>query len=282
MLGSYLLTFREVLEAALVTAIILAYLSRTDRSVLKKSVWIGVYLAAGASVIFGAAIWALYGSISEEAGVLFEAIAAFVAVIVLTSMIYWMSTRGKTLRSEIEKKVGGITVARGAGLGLLVFSFIVVAREGVETVLFLTPFLVQDTTGTLLGFVLGMLSSLVLSYAIFKMGMAINLRKFFYFTSILLVLMAGGLAGYGVHELLEYFEIVNIDTGWLGRAAYSLGIVGDSIWHHKGAIGSIFNVMFGYTAKAEWARVIVHVAYLIVALPLIIREYRRGGESSNP
>ncbi len=40
MLGQYLITFREVLEAALITAIILAYLTRTGREHLTPYVWI--------------------------------------------------------------------------------------------------------------------------------------------------------------------------------------------------------------------------------------------------
>ena len=204
---------------------------------------------------------------------MFEGVAALVAVGVLSSMIYWMATRGKMLREEVEHKLESITVKTGAALGLAVFSFIVVVREGIETVLFLTPFLVQDAPATLLGFGAGLVSALILSYAIFKVGMSINLRRFFYFTSILLILLAGGLTGYGVHELLDYGKLVKVDTGWLGSAAYSLNIPAESIWHHKGIVGSILNVMLGYTVKAEWARVIVHLLYLAIALPLTLKAY---------
>ncbi|MDP2743709.1 MAG: FTR1 family protein [Dehalococcoidia bacterium] len=273
MLGSYLLTFREVLEAALVTAIILAYLSRSGRGVFKRSVWYGVYAAVAASLALGAVVWLVYGTVSKETQVLFEGIAALVAVAVLSSMIYWMATHGKVLREEIEQKLESISFKTGAALGLALFSFIVVVREGIETVLFLTPFLVQDAPATLLGFGAGLVSALILSYAIFKVGMTINLRRFFYFTSILLILLAGGLTGYGVHELLDYGKLVKVDTGWLGSAAYSLNIPAESIWHHKGIVGSILNVMLGYTVKAEWARVIVHVLYLAIALPLTLKAY---------
>jgi high-affinity iron transporter len=277
-LGSYLITFREVLEAALITAIILAYLSRTGRTASKNHVWYGVYAAVAVSLALGFAVWLVYGTVSKQTQVLFEGVVALVAVGVLSSMIYWMATRGKMLREEIEQKLQTITFKGGAALGLALFSFIVVVREGVETVLFLTPFLLQDAPATLLGFGTGLVSSLILSYAIFKVGMTINLRQFFYFTSMLLILLAGGLTGYGVHELLEYSELAGLDTGWLGSAAYSLNIPGDSIWHHKGIVGSIFNVMLGYTVKAEWARVIVHLLYLAIALPLTLRAYRSPQE----
>jgi len=37
----------------------------------------------------------------------------------------------------------------------------------------------------------------------------------------------------------------------------------------------LFAVIFGYTVKAEWIRVIVHLAYLAIALPLVIGVYRK-------
>ena len=277
MIGQFLLAFREALEAALITAIILAYLARTKRKPLIRYAWYGIYLAVAASFVLGIFIWFVYGSLSGPAKALFEGVAALFAVLVLSSMIYWMASKGKELQKEVERRVKDIS-ARGATLALTSFSFIVVFREGLETVLFLTPFLLDDAVGTLTGAFLGVVSSLILAYAIFVVGMKINIRKFFYFTSILLVLLAGGLAGYGVHELTEYSEDSGIELGWLGEPAYNLDVPSESPFHHKGIIGSVFAVMFGYTVKAEWLRVIVHFAYLIIALPLVIWVYKKDAK----
>jgi high-affinity iron transporter len=181
-----------------------------------------------------------------------------------------MATKGKELKAEVERRVESIAT-RGAALGLISFAFVAVFREGLETVLFLTPFLVEDALGTVAGLLLGVATAVVLAYAIFFTGMRIGLRRFFYFTSILLVLLAAGLIGYGIHELMEYTGPAA--WGWLGQSAYNLNIPEGSLLHHKGAVGSIFAVMFGYTARAEWARVIIHVIYLAVVMPLVIWIY---------
>jgi len=275
LIGQFLLAFREALEAALITAIILAYLKRTEKNPLSRYVWYGVHLAVAASLVSGASIWFMYGSLTRPAKALFEGVAALFAVLVLSSMIYWMATKGRGLKKEVERRVEAI-VTRGATLALISFSFIIVFREGLETVLFLTPFLLNDAINTLAGAFLGIIASLALAYAIFVVGMKINIRKFFYFTSILLVLLAGGLAGYGVHELVEYSEETGIKLGWLGEYAYVLDIPEDNPLHHKGVVGSILAVLFGYTVNAEWARVIVHLAYLAIALPLVVLVYKRG------
>lgn len=275
MIGQFLLAFRETLEAALITTLILAYLKRTGKSPLSRYVWYGVSLAMAASIVFGASIWFVYGGLTGQTKALFEGVAALFAVIVLSSMIYWMATKGKKLKIEVERRVEAY-VTSGATLTLISFSFIAVFREGLETVLFLTPFLIVDVLATLAGTLLGIGFSLALAYVIFVVGMRINIRKFFYFTSILLVLLAGGLAGYGVHELLEYFEEAGVALGWLSEPAYILDIPVESPLHHKGVIGSILAVMFGYTVKAEWARVIIHLSYLAITLPLVVLVYRKG------
>jgi len=267
-----LIAFREVLEAALIISIVLAYLSRTGRSRYSRYVWYGVFSATVASVVLGAVIFSVYGGLSESFKPLFEGAAALIAVVVLSFMIYWMATKGRELKAEVERRVESIAT-RGAILGLISFAFVAVFREGLETVLFLTPFLVEDAFGTVAGLLLGVVTSVALAYAIFFAGMKISLKRFFYFTSILLVLLAGGLAGYGVHEMIEYTG--SSAWGWLGQRAYNLGIAEGNLLHHKGAIGSIFAVMFGYTVSAEWARIIVHLSYLVIALPLVLWFYRK-------
>ncbi|NJE85937.1 FTR1 family protein [Thermococcus sp. CX2] len=267
--GAFLITFREALEAAIIVAIIVAYLRRTNRTEQIKNVWIGVGLSLLASILFGAAILGLYGGLEEKE--LFEGLASYLAVIVITSMIYWMATKGKNIRAEIESRISNTI----GPLALIGFTFIVVFREGLETVLFLTPFATQDFGGTLLGLIAGLIGALVLAYLIYGLGMRINLRTFFYYSSILLVFVAAGLAGYGTHELIEWAEEEGMDLGFIGETAYDLGIPSESLWHHKGAVGSVLAVLFGYSVTMEWGRIIVQFGYLILALYLVLRVYGR-------
>jgi len=274
MLGQYLITFREALEAALITAIILSYLNRTGRRPLARYVWYGVYLAIAASLGLGVFISFIYGTIAKSFQLLFEAATAFLAVAVLSSMIYWMAVKGRYIKKEMEQRVEAVTT-KGSIIGLVSIAFIVAFREGLETVLFIMPFSLNEPVATFAGVVSGVTSALILSYGIFMAGMKINLQRFFYFTSLLLILLAGGLAGYGTHELIEYYEQIGFNIGWLGEPAYVLDIPVENILHHKNVIGSILAVMFGYSVSAEWARVIIHLCYLAIALPSTIWIYRK-------
>lgn len=274
MLGQYLIAFREVLEAALVVGIVMTYMARTGKTHLTRYIWWGVALATVASVSSGLAVALVYGGLSEASEKLFEGLAALVAVAVLTTMIVWMALAG----GRVEREIGERTreaVEGGTVAGLVAFAFIMVFREGFETVLFLTPFATSDLSGTVYGLLLGLATALALSVAIVRLGVRIDLRRFFYLSSLLLVLLAAGLAGYGVHELLEYGEVTGAETGWLGESAYQLDIPSDSPLHHKGTVGSVFAVMFGYSVSMERLRVVVHTVYLVVFLPLVVTAYRR-------
>lgn len=215
------MTFREGFESALILSIIFAYLIKTNRKSLTKYVWVGTSVAIGASLILGISIWVVYRVLSEPVQVLFEGLAALLAVVVLSSMIFWLATKGTAIKKEIESRVESV-ITGGTKFALASFAFVAVFREALETVLFLTPFLSSQFLDTLIGAVLGILASTVLSYGVFAVGMRIDVRRFFFVTSVMLVLLAGGLAGYGVHELIEYSEFTGYDLGWLGRRAYDL------------------------------------------------------------
>jgi len=274
MIGQFLLAFREVLEAAIITSIILAYLARANRKDLSMFVWLGVSLATALSLVSGLLVWLMYGVLSRPTQVLFEGTAAIIAVVVLTSMILWLATKGRDIRENIETRVAPFA-KRGAGFALASFSYVVVFREGLETVLFLTAFVVNNPVGTAIGALSGLLASVALSYGIFAIGMRIDLQRFFYFTSVLLVLLAAGLAGYGVHELIEYAQLSGADLGWFSKYAYNLNIPPESLFHHRGLLGSILAVMFGYSVSAEWGRLLAYFTYLALALPTVVRAYRK-------
>lgn len=275
MIGQFLVAFRETLEAALIIALILSYLVRSGRRSYSRYVWLGVASAITVSLVLGMLVWYIYGVLPTTIKLLFESLTAFIAVLVLSTVIYWMAVKGRDIGMAIERRTE-VAASRADTIGLLSLGFIVVFREGAETILFLTPFFLADASMTLIGAFLGMFAALILSYGIFIAGMKISLRRFFYFTGILLILLAGGIAGYGTHELIEYFEENGLDTGWLGEPAYTLNIPVDSPFHPRGAVGSILAVMIGYTNSAEWARIMVQSAYLLTALLLLSHVYRKN------
>ena len=201
MFQSLVITLREGVEAALIVGIVLSYLKKAKRQGWNRIVYWGLAAAILASLV--AAYFVYRFEVAEEAyeGWLMLAGAVFVA-----SMIYWMWRTGKRMKQEIEAKLSSISASpsRLAGLGLFLFVFLMVFREGIETVLFLAA--VSLHTSELLDFmggVMGLALAIGLGVAFFKGSLRVNLHKFFKFTSLILFVVAAQLLISGIHELSE-------------------------------------------------------------------------------
>ena len=276
--GPFLITFRESLEAALIIGIIAAYLKKTEKGALTKSLYYGTAAAIIASLALGIVLAAFYGSLAGTGEKLFEGGAAIAATAVLTYMIFWMARHSHTIKDELQRKVEAV-VSKGYVIGLVAIAFIAVFREGVETVLFLTATGVQNPIGTIAGAAAGIAVVALLTLLTFKKIYSLNIRKFFFYSSILLIIFAAGLLGYGVHEFLEAAEETGAETGLWGQHAYDINPAANSdrtypLLHEKGALGSIFKGLVGYDGNPEWLRVIVYIAYWLAVGIYVIAAYK--------
>ncbi len=270
----FLIMFREGLEAALIIAILIAYLSKTNKSEFKKYVWGGAGLAIILSVIVGAILVFTLGELTGVAEQLFEGIAALLATVVLTAMIFWMAKNAKNIRTELQQKIDTI-VSNKYTLGLAALAFIAVFREGIETVLFLTASYAVDFGGTTLGIILGLIPVLVLAFLLIKGTVKLPLHKFFKYTGVLLIVFAAGLFGFGIHELMEAGESSGIEFGWFGEHTYDINPSDvTNVFHEKGTVGSVFKALVGWDGNPENLRVIVYVLYWLVIGGYFLRTYK--------
>ena len=200
MLSAFLVALREGVEAALVVGICLAYLSKISRPELKRTVWYAVAAAAVASLGLSYALTGL--AWNEET---FEGVLLLAAAVLLVTMIVWMRRVARTLRSEIEQRVGTFSgSSRFAVTGLFLFVFAMVAREGAETVLLLRA-VGLDSEGFFLwtGTLLGLGAAVALAWFFFQGALPVRLDRFFDATSIMLTVLAAQMTLTGIHELSE-------------------------------------------------------------------------------
>jgi high-affinity iron transporter len=268
MIASFLITFREALEAALIVSILLAYVGKIGRSDLRKYLYLGTGLAIFTSVLLGWLALMIYGGLPAGADKIFEGMASISATVVLTYMILWMAKNAQKIQGELQEKID-LAVTSGYVFGITSLAFVAVFREGLETVLFLTALATADFFGTITGTLLGVSSVLVIAFLMVKGAYRLNIQKFFKYTSVILVIFAAGLFGYGIHELIE---------------ADLLPPIIDHVWdinppdvthplHEKGAIGSILKALVGYDGNPELLRVIVYVGYWLVIGSYLLKIY---------
>lgn len=199
MFQALIITLREGVEASLIIGIIFAYLSKIGRHELKRTVFWGLGSALVASVL--AAVLVAHLNLNSDIieGWVMLAAAAFVI-----SMIWFMHKTARSMKGEIESKIARFASSPSAKLGLFFFVFLLVLREGVETVLILSAVTLNSTeilsfTGTVLGIAL----SVVFGVMFIRGSVRINLQRFFRVTTVILYFVTFQLVISGLHELSE-------------------------------------------------------------------------------
>jgi len=216
LLEAFLIALREGVEAALVVGIILVYLSRTGRAHLARFAWYGVAAATALSLAVAMALqrW----QISEDG---FEGLLLLVAAFFVVTMIVWMNRVARHLKKDIEQKVESYAVraGRAAGLGIFLFVFLMVVREGAELALILRA-VEMSTEGlqTWIGTILGIAAAVAVGVFFFKGTLRVPLHRFFAVTSAILMLVAFQLALTGLHELSE--------ARWLPSSKQEMALIG--------------------------------------------------------
>ncbi len=273
MIASFVITFREALEAALIIGIIAAYLAKIGRRDLNKYLFIGTGGAIIASIAVAFLFMTVYGGLEGKAEKIFEGVSTLTAAAVLTYMIFWMARHATEIKGELQQKVD-IAVSRGAMYGIATIAFIAVFREGVETVLFLGATAMQSPGDTLTGIALGIASVVVLAILLFKGVYRLDLRKFFKYTSIILIVFAAGLTAYGVRELNEagivppvIEHVYDINPPINEDGSYPL-------LHEKGAIGSILKSLIGYDGNPSLTELLAYAAYWLFVGSYVLRIYK--------
>ena len=262
MFSNFLIGLREGLEAALVVGILVAYLVKTDRRDRLAPIWVGVGLAVAISLGFGAMLTFTSQSLSFEAQEAFGGFMSILAVGFVTWMVFWMRRAAKSMRSHLH---GRLDTALAMGTSaLVVTAFIAVAREGLETALFLWAN--AEATGSssqpLVGAVLGLTTAVVLGYLIYRRAVAIDLAKFFTWTGIGLIFVAAGVLAYGFHDLQEAGIITfGTATAWDFTSWYSA-----TSWY-----GSLLKGILGFSPNPTVLEVVVWWAYAIPTMTLFCR-----------
>lgn len=215
MLDTFIITLREGVEAALVIAIAVAYLRKTGREDLMPAVYRGLISAVFACIL---AAWAFTKiGLSDDA---YEGWTLLVSAVFVATMVVWMNRHGKHLKSEIETRLQKDSTPGSGAWGVFIFVFLMIFREGVETVLMLYGVVRLDTSAILeaLGGVLGIVCAVLFGISFVRGTIRVNLRQFFRITTVILMVVVLQLAITGLHELSE--------SGILPSSSREMALVG--------------------------------------------------------
>ena len=272
MLANYLIGLREGVEAALIVSILVAYLVRTGRTGSPvRWVWIGVGTAIAVSILFAAGLSLTSEAMTERAEALFAGVASLAAVVFVTWMVFWMKKTARNIRGELQGKLDSAVDVGVVAIALV--AFVAVIREGLETSLFLwtAARATGDGASALIGGLLGLATAVVLGWLFYRGALRINLATFFTWTGVALIIIAGGVLSYAVHEFQEIGLIPGEDALAFDASA---AIPMDS-WY-----GELLRGFVNWTSTPSWLQVIAWFAYVAIVMTLFFRSSRSTPDRS--
>jgi high-affinity iron transporter len=276
MLATLVIFLREGVEASMIIAILLAYLDRIGHREHFRDVFLGV---GAALVLAGGGGAAAYLTIRSYDGsrmqTIFETVTYLLAAAVLTYMTFWMRRHARSLSSELRARATAALDGKARwGLGLLAFQ--AVGREGLETMVFTLAIIFSTSTaGALSGAAIGLVISLCIAFAIYRLGHKLNMGRFFTAIGVLLMVFAAGLLADSIENMQA--------LGWLP-------VLTAPMWHtarvlsESSAFGDVLHSFFGYSDSPTPLQLLVYVTYLaiVVAAYLTLRSRVSGQQPARP
>ena len=275
MLATAIVMFREVLEAALIIAIVLS----ASKSIAGRGRWVaaGVVLGlAGASLVavLAAKIAASY---SGNGQAIMNAVILLSAVLMLTWHTVWMSTHGRELAAELSAVSADVQIGKRPLAALLIVTMAAVMREGSEAVLFLWAIAAggEQRVAMTLGGAGGVVAGVLVGLLLYRGLLRIPARYFFSVTGWLIILLASGLAAQA--------------AGFLNQAGL-LPALGNAVWNTSGIlsqssiVGQLLHILVGYVARPSGIELVFYGATLLIILSLLRLQQRSrtGGGKVRP
>lgn len=272
MFPSFLITFREGLEAFLLVGIILSYLAKLGESKHNKLIYIGVVLGLIVSLLVAFIFQFVIDQFNSDdyRNLLMAGILIF-ATLVLTYMAIWMQRQAKAQVSNMQKNIRDI-LSKGNVFGLIFLAFLAVMREGFETVLFFSALMYSGQGNFsleegLIGATMGLVASLVLVIILMRGTRKVPLQAFFKWTSLLIIIIAAGLLSSAIN-MLQSADILPV----IHAAIFDISYILDD----QGVFGTFMRALFGYNSSPNLLPLIVWIIYL----GLFIHFWRAGYQVS--
>lgn len=253
MIATFILFLREGLEASLIVSLIFAALRQLGQTRQVRAVWIGIALAILSALGGGIALYFTVRAYPDTTfQTIFETGTYLVAVVLLTTMTFWMQQHSRSMKKEFIAKASSAS----SGFAFALFAFTSVGREALESAFFTLAFAFQ-TNGFLLlaGGLLGVLTSVGLCILIYRLGYRLDYRIFFRVMGILLLFFAAGLLGNAIQNFQE--------LGWINFGT-------TVVWNTSGILsqdsvmGDLLHGLVGYSDAPSVLQSVSYIVYLLI------------------
>lgn len=248
--------WRETVEAMLVVGILHAWLSHNPSG--KRGLtylWLGVLTGLAGAFLLGLGIEAMTSVLSDEGQTYFQAAMLLIAAGLIVQMVFWMRRHGRRLKQDMEQSLSH-SAQHQRWWGVFSLAAIAVAREGSETVVFLSSLATGShgfaSTEFWLALGLGALLAGGTFFLLQMGGRLISWRAFFRVTEIVLLLLGCALLVSGVEKLID----VQLLPALAAQVWDSSTVLDDG-----SIFGGIVSAFTGYRARPTLMSLLMFSAY---------------------
>lgn len=267
MLATAVIVFREVLEAALVIAVVLG----ASRGIAKRNGWVlaGIVLGALGAAVVAAFAGAIAETFAGSGQAILDAVILLLAVLMLAWHNIWMSGHGRKLAGEIKKIGAEVQAGNKTLLALLIICFTAVLREGSEVVLFLFAIIASGGTehGMVIGGFAGLLAGIVVGALLYRSLLFIPIRYFFTVTGWLILLLTAGLAAQAAGFLNQAGLLPALGVSWWDTSA---------LLSQQSMLGELLHILVGYIARPSGIELLFYGVTLVTIFTLMRTVGRRS------
>mmetsp|Transcript_21305 Transcript_21305/g.27958 ORF Transcript_21305/g.27958 Transcript_21305/m.27958 type:complete len:351 (+) Transcript_21305:222-1274(+) len=271
---AFFVLFREVLEAAIIISVLLQYLDKVGKTELKRDVWIGTAIGLGLAILMGIIFISIFYAAKNnlftgEAEALFEGVLMLLACAIITvlgtSMIKMASKMAK-YEKKMSQKVKEVMEGTNK-YGMIILPLSSILREGIESIIFLAGVGASYPASSIpIPGICGAIVGSICGYLMYKAGDKLNLKNFFYASTVFLLFIAAGLCSYGIHEIQEAgaFGCWECDNRpWGNRPMYDWG---PAFSYKKHEFWALVRAIFGFRGDPSPVEFISYWCYWVVVL----------------
>lgn len=270
MFASFLITFREGLEAFLIVGIILSYLAKLNSQQFNRYIYTGVIVGIVVSFmiayIFQVVIYGIDNEIYQHYLMIF--ILLF-ATIVLSYMVFWMARQSNQVKEKMQKNIAKLIDAKNIA-GMVFLAFLAVLREGVETVLFFSSLTMSQQSSIedgMIGAFLGLFLSIAIVYILIRGVKNIPIKLFFKYTSLLILIIAAGLFSSAI-SMMQAADILPIYV----ESVYDISYILDD----RSLVGTFLRALFGYNSSPTLLHFSSWLSYIVISFVFWKRLYAKN------
>jgi len=263
------IVWRESVEALLVIGILYAWLRRENLEHYVSRLWVGTGLGIVLAAILATLFWVAGNWVSGPSGDWFFTFMMTFAALLILQMVVWMHRNGGSLKRRIEEDAAA-SLTKWNGWGIAILAMIAVAREGSETVVFLSGVGAQQQGSSLslfiLGGIIGFVFALITFWLLQKFASIISWKQFFLISEFVLLLIGGGL-------LVTAFDKAAVQIEAYDLPNWMFDFIDTPIWDTSWLIPDQSNLtgLTGYHAQPSLLQVCILALYWIGAILLCVK-----------